>query len=801
MRPTRSLEVCRLDTGLHFEVLEDRLTPADFDPWMSGVASELVSIDATSTPYASAAPINAANLQQVRQTHPNLTGAGYSIAVLDTGVDYNHPSLGGGFGPGKKVIAGYNFVDGTVSGYSSSIPVGPNPMDENGHGTNVAGIAAAKDSFYYGVASDANIIALRVLDKNGHGSWDWIEQALQWVIDHRVQYNIAAVNLSLGGGNYTGQTTDFSGIQSKLQTLWNAGVVNVAAAGNNFYPNGSVPGLQFPAISQWTVAVGAVYDGNYGARSWASGAADYVTYNDKIASFSQRSSAMDFLAPGALITSTGLSNGGNANYVTYAGTSQSAPFVAGAAVLVKQALVNSGNASLATASYIVDILRTTGVMLTDNKPAGEDNVAHTGLTFPRLNILAALNKATGTVPADAYETNETQGTAKLLGYLGSSSSFAGLTFHTTTDKDWYSFFVNAEGTYTIKSPVAAGMSAPSLTFYDVSANNPRTINATVVNGVATITVSLRDKVRYYLQDRMSNGQKGGYQLTIQSGSTPPPVGAPNPDAFEANESQSAAKFIGAVGNATIPNLTLHNSTDQDWFRFQSTVTGTRQIKVVSDGNPGKVTFTFYNVSASNPQTINAAFVNGVATVNVSLKPGVNYFMKVTGVGGATAPYRIEFGTGNSSSSMTPDRFEANESQGAAKFIGSLGNASVVNLNLHSSSDVDWHRFQSSIAGVRPIKIVSDDNPGKVTFTFYDVTASNPQTINATFVNGVATVNANLRTGVNYFLKVTGVGGAIVPYKVVVGTGTTIISSAGDALGLKSDELDPLSVDRALAEMF
>jgi subtilisin family serine protease len=657
MRPTRSLEVRRLDACLHFDSLEERLTPATADPWTTVIDSQVVS-NVAGDPYANATPIVAANLQQVRQAFPNTTGAGYSIAVLDTGVDYNHPALGGGFGAGYKVVGGFNFVDNTIPGFVSGIPRGPNPMDESGHGTNVAGIAAAKNATYGGVAPDANIIALRVLDKNGHGSWGWIEDALQWVIDNRAKYNIAAVNMSLGGGNYTGLTSDFQNIQSKLQTLWNAGVVNVASAGNNFYQNGSVAGLQFPAISEWAVSVGATFDGNYGSRSWAGGAVDHVTYADKIAAFSQRSKDLDLLAPGAIITSTGLSNGGNANYVSYAGSSQSSPFVAAAAVLVKEALVESGQGSLATAQYIVDILHSSGVPITDNKPASEDNVGRTGLTFPRLNILAALQKAVGgsSTSPDQYETNETMGAAKFLGYLGTSNTFSGLTYHATNDNDWYSFIATTPGTYRIQTPVGAGMSAPSLTFYDVTKNANRTIYATVVNGVATIDVSLRDKVRYFLHTKAFNGQRGAYQLTLQNNSSAgaPPASDPDPDRYETNESQAAAKFVGYMGNATVSDLTIHQPSDLDWFRFQSTVQTTQQIRVIADGNPGKATFTFYDVSKNNPRTVPATFVNGVATVNVSLRTGVNYFLKVHGVNGAIAPYRLVFGSGSSGSSLEAD---------------------------------------------------------------------------------------------------------------------------------------------------
>ena len=66
--------------------------------------------------------------------YPSINGSGQSIAIIDTGIDYRHPALGGGFGPGFKVVAGYDFVDDD-----------PDPMDEDGHGTGVAGVIGAKD--------------------------------------------------------------------------------------------------------------------------------------------------------------------------------------------------------------------------------------------------------------------------------------------------------------------------------------------------------------------------------------------------------------------------------------------------------------------------------------------------------------------------------------------------------------------------------------------------------------------------------------------------------------------------------
>src|SRR5581483_8165698 len=91
-------------------------------------------------------------------------GAGYSVAVIDTGIDYTHPDLGGAWG--ARVVAGWDFVNNDAD-----------PMDDNGHGTHVAGIIGSSNATYYGVASGVNLIALKVLDANGSGSFGSVEDA------------------------------------------------------------------------------------------------------------------------------------------------------------------------------------------------------------------------------------------------------------------------------------------------------------------------------------------------------------------------------------------------------------------------------------------------------------------------------------------------------------------------------------------------------------------------------------------------------------------------------------------------
>ncbi len=299
------------------------------------------------------------------------TGSGYAVAVIDTGVDYTHAAFQG------RYVGGWDFVAND-----------PDPMDENGHGTHVAGIIAANHGSVVGVAPGADIVALRVLDASGSGSFVNVQRALQWVIDHQAQFNIVAVNLSLGSGNYA--SNPFTFLSGELQALKDLGVFVAAASGNSFYSYGSQQGLSFPAVSSLTVSVGAVWDGSYGAVSWNSGAQDYSTGADRIVSFTQRSSALSLVAPGAFVYSTYVGGG----FVNMGGTSMATPFVAGAAVLVHQALDATGRSYLAHQDHILSVLRSTGVVVIDGDDE-HDNVINTGLSFRRLDVRAALGAVGG----------------------------------------------------------------------------------------------------------------------------------------------------------------------------------------------------------------------------------------------------------------------------------------------------------------------------------------------------------------------------------------------------------------------
>ena len=240
------------------------------------------------------------------------TGTGRTIvAVIDSGVAYNHPDLKANMWRNPGEIAG-NGIDDDHDGYVDDV-VGynfvvnnGNPIDDNGHGTHVAGTIGAVGDNGVGIAGvnwHARIMALKFLDSSGSGYTSDAVRALNFAVAHGAK----VVNASFGGGGFD---------QAMSTALANArakGAIVVAAAGNDGTDNDANP----------------VYPANYTGDNLVSVAA--TDRNDRLASFSNYGrTTVDIAAPGVGIYST-LPNG---KYGSYSGTSMATPHVAGALALV-----------------------------------------------------------------------------------------------------------------------------------------------------------------------------------------------------------------------------------------------------------------------------------------------------------------------------------------------------------------------------------------------------------------------------------------------------------------------------------
>jgi subtilisin family serine protease len=308
-------------------------------------------------------------------------GAGATVAVLDTGLRTSHGDFAG------RVLQGRNFTSDNGANPS-------NPSDGNGHGTNVAGIICA-GSIHTGIAPGARIVPIKVLGNDGGGSFAQIRDALQWTLDHRAELGISAVCMSLGAANNlasdAGLSSDAVGL--RLDELTAAGVACCVAAGNDYFTHGSAQGMSYPAIFRQTISVGAVYDANEGSFSYRSGAVAHATAADRITPFSQRLHqkvgglcATDIFAPGAPVTSSGITSDSGSSIQH--GTSQATPVVAGVVLLLQSYHLRT-TGRMPSVADIQRWLAQGAVSIVDGDDE-HDNVLHTGLSFRRVDAMAAL---------------------------------------------------------------------------------------------------------------------------------------------------------------------------------------------------------------------------------------------------------------------------------------------------------------------------------------------------------------------------------------------------------------------------
>ncbi|MFQ6723907.1 MAG: S8 family peptidase [Clostridia bacterium] len=199
------------------------------------------------------------------------------------------------------------------------------PYDDNGHGTFISGVCAGSGICsklkYSGIIPNANIVMIKALDNNGETNSKIILDAMQYIYDVRKKYNIKVVCMSFGA-DYSG---DNDPLQQGALSLWNSGLVVVAAAGNSGPEHNSI---KSPGTSSRIITVGGLDDGRNDGEI-------------KIANFSSRGPVdsrfkPDIVAPSVDITST-CNNFKNGLYTTMSGTSVATPIIAGiCAILITQ---------------------------------------------------------------------------------------------------------------------------------------------------------------------------------------------------------------------------------------------------------------------------------------------------------------------------------------------------------------------------------------------------------------------------------------------------------------------------------
>ncbi len=319
-------------------------------------------------------------------------GTGIKVAIIDTGIDYSHSDLSSNY------RGGYDFVNDD-----------DDPMDDHGHGTHVAGTVAALDNSVgvVGVAPEADLYALKVLNSGGGGSYSDVIAALEWCVDNGIQVTNNSYGSSGDGGKTVKAAFD--------NAYYNYGIIHVGAAGNNGDFSGKGDTIIYPAKYDSVIAVAA------------------TNQSDLRASWSSTGHDLEISAPGESIYST-LVGGG---YGGMSGTSMASPHVAGTVALMIDAGVSDIRGQIQSTA---DDLGATGWdsqygygLVDADEAAGEDGVG----TPPPAGAGTIAGKVT-----DATSTDSAIGEATVVVEDTSLSA--------VTDASGYYEINNVvEGTYTV----------------------------------------------------------------------------------------------------------------------------------------------------------------------------------------------------------------------------------------------------------------------------------------------------------------------------------------------------------------
>ncbi|MDF2646948.1 MAG: in-like serine protease [Paenibacillus sp.] len=268
-------------------------------------------------------------------------GKGITVAILDTGCDITHPDLK------ERIVGGINFTnddEGKTDVYK----------DYNGHGTHVAGtIAATKNNNgVVGVAPEANLLIIKVLDKDGSGQYEWIINGINYAIEQKADI----ISMSLGGPE------NLPALHEAIQKAVAANIVVICAAGNQGDGVDSTDEFGYPGCYNEVISVGA------------------IDLERRSSNFSNSNNEVDLVGPGEKILSTYL----NGAYATLSGTSMATPHVAGAMALIKVLVNASFERNLTERELYAQLIKRTVPL--GNSPKLEGN----GLVY--LNVMDELSE-------------------------------------------------------------------------------------------------------------------------------------------------------------------------------------------------------------------------------------------------------------------------------------------------------------------------------------------------------------------------------------------------------------------------
>ncbi|RIX51033.1 peptidase S8 [Paenibacillus nanensis] len=538
------------------------------------------------------------------------------IALVDTGIDLDHPDLK------DNLVPGVNLVDPKKS-----------PDDDNGHGTSVAGVIAAKGNNGIGVSGilwNAKLMPVKALDEWGDGT----EQDLGEGIMYAVKNGAKVIVLSVGLHRSSPYMQDI------VNYAENQGVLLIAASGNDGVTMGSKAAVKYPAAYPTVLAVG-------GAKS--GGSPD------------ERSNGgpeLDLIAPWHVYTTA---VGGT--YKKEEGTSMAAPQAAAAAAMI---LARHPDFK---PYQVRDLLRQTAK---DIGTAGVDDSSGYGLLQIDRAVTAALKK-------DAFEPNNSAGEAKAFPLINQESA----ELENGTDQDWYEINVPYDGKLTLRynAKLPSGAAAPVVRFSHYTGGKLQSSEETKLSS-DTIELDVK-KGKQLVQVMPVNTQmKSAVPYVLTSSFTMAP------DAYEPNDLiGKAAKLEPKSGTVT---GTFHKTADRDWFVVTFKQDG--KLRVTLDANTARIDPGLSVQREDQALSLYDENGEGVSEQSplLSVTPGTYYIRVHNAIALESSP---TIGTYELKLDFTPDLTDPNEPNDKSYEALMMNAGTEYKGVMHTAADTDWFQFR------------------------------------------------------------------------------------------------------------
>ncbi|XEC95336.1 S8 family serine peptidase [Paenibacillus tarimensis] len=599
-----------------------------------------------------------------------------TIAVVDTGIDLEHPDLKGNLVPGTNLVE-----------------PGKKPQDDNGHGTNVAGVLAAIGNNGKGISGmlwNAKVMPVKALDWEGYGNEDRLGEGILYAVKN----NAKMVVLSLGLDRSSQYMLDI------VQYAESKGVLVVAATGNEGVQNGSKSAVKYPAGYPSVLAVAG------------------VTPDNKPEPRSNSGTEVDIAAPWHVYT-TALGGG----YKKEEGTSMAAPQVAAAAALI-------------WAKYpglkpfqVRALLRQSAK---DIGPGGWDRLSGYGL----LQVDAAL---TIQYKPDAAEPNESRSEAFQLPLFSRISG----QLNTGKDKDWYMVEVPEDGTLTIRFQ---GLTSQGIPMPPVKITHYADGKSTESIDVKISSKTLEWKVKKgnnYIELHFDDKEQSGvlsYLITSDF--------AVNPDAYEPND-RSIEAFTLPPNTRSVTG-SFHKTGDRDWYSITFADGGTLKLSMTTDTvriDPGIA------IAKAGEELLEIdENVGGEKeeTPLITITPG-KYFIRARNAAADEAKAVVGSYTLNLSFEKTFDdpnepndkSYEATAIRTDTDYVGVIG----------KTGDEDWFQLRLTEESLVSLALTDVPDNRTMTLTVYDKTQKQQFSVKSVSGNTSLKTNRKLAPGM-YYIQLT-----------------------------------------------